>query len=197
MNLPSEKSALRSAKIELRRAIAPEDAEAAARGAARHAMDMLGTWSRRIVAFYMPIKGELSPHPLAEKLRAAGATLALPHVVSDAEPMSFRLWRAEDPLAKGYGGIPEPEPSAPEVSPDVVIVPLSAFDRRGFRIGYGKGHYDRTLGPLAREERPLMIGYAFALQEVDEVPRELHDVPLDAVVTENEIIRCNLGREGL
>jgi 5-formyltetrahydrofolate cyclo-ligase len=193
----AEKAAVRSIKIALRRKLSDSEAAAAAGHAAGHALQLLGDVAGKIVSLYMPIQGELKPGLLAEKLREAGAILALPRVISGDEPMTFRAWGADDPLAKGFGGIREPDPSAPLVTPDVVIVPLAAFDRRGFRIGYGRGHFDRTLGPLAREERPLMVGYAFALQEVEEVPRELHDVPLDAVVTETEIIRCNLARIGI
>lgn len=193
----AEKSAIRAVKISLREKLADDAARGAADKAAEHAMQLLGDVTGKIVSLYMPIKGELKPASLAGKLRAAGAVLALPRVISGDEPMTFREWREDDPLSRGFGGIREPDPAAPLVTPDVVIVPLAAFDRRGFRIGYGKGHFDRTLGPLAREERPLMLGYAFALQEIEEVPRELHDVPLDAVVTEDEIIRCNLAREGI
>ena len=193
----AEKAALRAVKIALRRKLSAEEREAASLRAAEHAIALLGDVRRKIVSFYMPIQGELKPGPLAEQVRAGGGIAALPRVIAHDVPMTFREWRAEDPLDKGFGGIREPDEDAPQVVPDVVIVPLAAFDRRGFRVGYGKGHFDRTLGPLAREQRPLMIGYAFALQEVAEVPRELHDVPLDAVVTEQEIIRCNSGREGL
>ena len=187
-------------KIALRRKLGEAETQAAAERAADHALALLqsaGGVDGKTISFYMPIQGELDPGPLAEKLRAAGVILALPHVKTGGEPMMFRAWRADDPLEKGYGSIREPDPAAPEVVPDVVIVPLAAFDRRGFRIGYGKGHFDRTLGPLEREQRPLTIGYAFALQEIEEVPRELHDVPLDAVVTESEIIRCNLTQTGV
>jgi 5-formyltetrahydrofolate cyclo-ligase len=193
----AEKAAIRAVKIALRRKLSEDEASDAAERAAKHAVQLLGDMRGKIVSFYMPIQGELKPGPLVEELRAAGAVAALPRVKADNVPMTFREWRREDSLEKGFGGIREPDPYAPEVVPDVVIVPLAAFDRRGFRVGYGKGHFDRTLGPLAREERPLMVGYAFALQEVDEVPRELHDVPLDAVVTEDEIIRCNSAREGV
>ncbi len=196
-NAHAEKAAVRAVKIALRRKLSEPEAGAAAENAAEHAMQLLGDVAGKIVSLYMPIQGELKLGPLANRLRKAGALLALPRVLSGDEPMTFRAWRADDPLAKGFGGIREPDPSAPLVTPDIVVVPLAAFDRRGFRIGYGKGHFDRTLGPLAREERPLMVGYAFALQEVEEVPRELHDVPLDAVVTETEIIRCNLARIGI
>jgi 5-formyltetrahydrofolate cyclo-ligase len=193
----AEKAALRAVKIALRSKLSDGDAEAAAERAADHAIQLIGDVRERSVALYMPIKGELKPGPLAERLRAAGAVLALPRVTSDNVPMTFREWRADDPLEKGFGGIREPDALAPIVVPDVVIVPLAAFDRRGFRIGYGKGHFDRTLGPLERGVRPLTIGYAFAFQEIEEVPRELHDVPLDAVVTEEEIIRCNSAQSGV
>ncbi len=191
----TEKSAIRAAKIALRRAIGAEDARSAAESAADHAMTLLqgaGGVHGRTVALYMPIQNELDTRPLEGRLRDAGARLALPRVRTDGEPMTFREWRSDDALHKGYGGIREPAEDAAELVPDIVVVPLSAFDRRGFRVGYGKGHYDRTLGPLERGVRPLTLGYAFAVQEVEEVPRELHDVPLDAVVTEVEIIRCNL-----
>lgn len=197
---PAGKAAIRSEKISLRRQIGGAESRLAAKNAADHAIALLhGVRGIRdkTVSFYMPIQGELDPTPLAERLRAAGAILALPRVKTGDEPMVFHAWRADDPLEKGYGGIREPDPAAPEVVPEVVIVPLAAFDRRGFRIGYGRGHFDRTLGPLERERRPLTIGYAFALQEVEEVPRELHDVPMDAVVTESEIIRCNLAQTGV
>lgn len=165
--ISAEKAAIRSEKIALRRRIGAAGARAAANSAAEHAIALLHGvrgLRGRIVSFYMPIQGEIDPGPLAEKLRAAGAILALPHVRTGDQPMVFREWRADDPLHKGYGGIREPDPAAPELVPEVVIVPLAAFDRRGFRIGYGRGHFDRTLGPLERERRPLTIGYAFALQ---------------------------------
>lgn len=196
-NRRTEKAAVRAVKIALRSELPEAEAQAAAVRAAAHALQLLGDVREKTVSLYMPIKGELDPRPLAEKLRTAGAVAALPHVAADDVPMAFRVWLDGDPLDKGFGGIREPSPAAPEVMPDVVIVPLAAFDRRGFRIGYGKGHFDRTLGPLARGVRPFLVGYAFALQEVEEVPRELHDVPLDAVVTETEIIHCNPARDGV
>jgi 5-formyltetrahydrofolate cyclo-ligase len=199
-NSQAEKAAVRAVKIALRSQVPEAEAAAAAASAAGHAVQLLGHLGHlagKTVSLYMPIKGELDPRPLAGKLRDAGAIAALPHVASDTVPMTFRTWLDTDPLEKGFGGILEPSSSVPDVMPDIVIVPLAAFDRRGFRIGYGKGHFDRTLGPLARGVRPFLVGYAFALQEVDEVPRELHDVPLDAVVTETEIIHCNPARDGV
>lgn len=183
------KAALRARNIAARRALSDEEKAACAQNAADFVMRLIEPAEGKVVALYSPIQGEVKVAPLAERLRAAGAKPALPKVADPQVPMHFRLWLEEDPLDKGFGGIREPDVDAPAAVPDVVIVPLSAFDRRGFRVGYGQGHYDRTLGALAQQERPLTIGYAFALQEVDEVPRELHDVPLDAVVTERELIR--------
>jgi 5-formyltetrahydrofolate cyclo-ligase len=185
----AEKQKLRTRNIAARRAIPKDEAQAFADRAAEFAMQLIAPAEGKVVALYSPVQGELKVAPLAERLRAAGAKPALPKVADPNIPMHFRLWLDEDPLEKGFGGIREPDVDAPAVVPDVVIVPLSAFDRDGFRVGYGQGHFDRTLGSLAREERPLTVGYAFSLQEAPEVPRELHDVPLDAVVTENELIR--------
>lgn len=191
------KAELRARNIAQRRALPKETAMEAAEAAARHAMSVLEPVKDRVVALYMPIQGELKPGPLADLLREAGAIVALPRVADANVPMHFREWLEDDPLDHGFGKIREPSNDAPAVVPDAVIVPLSAFDRHGFRVGYGQGHYDRTLGSMAQESRPLTIGYAFALQEVDEVPRDLHDVPLDAVVTEAEIIRCTGPLAGL
>jgi 5-formyltetrahydrofolate cyclo-ligase len=196
-NRQAEKTAVRAVKIALRSKLPGAEAALAAQSAASHAVQLLGDVTGKTVSLYMPIRGELDPTPLAPVLRSLGAAIALPRVTAEEEPMAFRAWAPEDRLHKGFGGILEPAETAPEAVPDIVIVPLAAFDRRGFRIGYGKGHFDRTLGPLARGRRPFLVGYAFALQEVDEVPRELHDVPLDAVVTETEIIHCNPARDGV
>jgi len=184
------KAELRARKIAERQALSPEAAEAAARRATQHALNVLEPVAGKIVALYSPIRGEIDPGMLAGRLRHDGAVLALPCVHDPEFPMEFRLWRPEDPLHRGYGGIREPARDAPSVMPEAVVVPLSAYDRRGFRVGYGQGHYDRTLGAMAQHARPFTLGYAFALQEVEEVPRELHDVPLDAIVTENGVIRC-------
>lgn len=184
------KAAIRAEKIAARRALSQEEAIDAAEAAARFAFPALEPQAGKTIALYMPIQGEMPPGPLALLLREAGARLALPRVVDPRFPMQFREWLPGDTLEKGFGNIREPSLDAPILVPDAVIVPLSAFDRHGFRIGYGQGHYDRTLGELARNRRPFTIGYAFALQEVRRAPRDLHDVPLDMVVTEAEAIRC-------
>ena len=87
-------------------------------------------------------------------------------------------------------GVPEPAAEAGVVVPALIFVPLTAFDRRGFRIGYGGGYYDRTLGALKKTGRPVAVGLAFAVQEVARVPDQPHDIRLDRIVTERETIDC-------
>jgi 5-formyltetrahydrofolate cyclo-ligase len=136
------------------------------------------------VSGYWPVQDELDPRPLMLALAARGAQLALPVAEARGRPLRFRAWRPDDPLAPGALRIPEPLASAPEVLPDLVLVPMLAFDRRGFRLGYGAGFYDRTLA-LVRATKPVLaVGLAYAAQESDAVPVGTHDEPLDWVVTE-------------
>ncbi len=143
-----------------------------------------------IVSGFMPMKSEINPLPLLRKLAEAGAKLALPVVAGKGKPLTMRAWGFGAPLASGVWGIREPMPDAPEVAPDILIVPLLAFDRRGHRIGYGAGYYDLTIAAL-RANKPIMAaGIAFAAQEIAEVPTTPRDARLDLVLTEREVIDC-------
>jgi 5-formyltetrahydrofolate cyclo-ligase len=145
-----------------------------------------------IVSGFMPLKSEINPLPLLRKLAEGGAKFALPVVAGKGQPLIMRAWTFGGPLASGVWGIREPMPDAPAVDPDILIVPLLAFDRRGHRLGYGAGYYDMVLRDLrARSPAPLAIGVAFAAQEVDEVPTGPRDQTLDAVVTEQRVHRCS------
>ncbi len=143
-----------------------------------------------VVAGYVPFHSEIDPRPLMRALAARCARLCLPVAPtrgSDA-PLSFRAWREGEPLERGGFGVPEPEPGAALVGPDLLLVPLLAFDRAGGRLGYGAGHYDRTLAIL-RARRPIIaLGLAYAAQEVERVPTEPHDARLDGIVTERAYI---------
>lgn len=142
----------------------------------------------RIVSGYWPIRSEADPRPLLERARAVGAILALP-VLLDAETLRFRRWDADAALEPAGFGTVGPSPTAPVLVPDIIVLPLAAFDRQGHRIGYGKGHYDRAVaGIVGSGARPLLVGLAFAVQEVDKVPFEPHDIPLDYILTEDELI---------
>jgi len=135
------------------------------------------------VAAYWPIRSEADPRPAGRLLSDKGREIALPCVTGDH--LVFRRWSEGDPLVCASLGLMEPSPDAAVLRPTVLLVPLAAFDRRGHRIGYGRGFYDRALAALG----PVTtIGVAFATQEIPLIPDEPHDHPLDFVVTEQETI---------
>jgi 5-formyltetrahydrofolate cyclo-ligase len=143
-----------------------------------------------IVSGFFPLKTEINPIPLLRSLAAAGALLALPVVAGRGKPLIMRAWAFGDELVSGVWDIREPTPQAPEVVPDVLIVPLLAFDRKGHRLGYGAGYYDMTITALRAKKPVTAIGIAYAVQEVPAVPTEPHDARLDLVLTEAEVIHC-------
>jgi len=140
-----------------------------------------------IVSGFMPLKTEINPLPLLRKLAAAGARLALPAIASRGQSLRFRVWAANDRMVRGPLGILEPSPAAAEIVPDIMLVPLAAFDLSGHRIGYGAGHYDRPLAQLRKSRHITAIGLAFAAQQVEAVPALQHDAPLDYVLTEAQV----------
>jgi len=146
-----------------------------------------------IVSGYSPIRNEIDPAPLMEKLAAQGARLALPTINARGKSLIFRSFRPGDRLTLGMLGIPEPSPAAAEVVPDIMLVPLAAFDASGHRIGYGAGYYDYTFAHLRRSRDIIGIGLAFAAQEIDGVPALSHDVPLDYVLTEKRVFDFRSG----
>ena len=141
-----------------------------------------------IIAGYMPIGSEIDCRPLLNRIDAAGVPLALPVVIAPDAPLVFRRWLPGDPVVTGSFGISEPAAVAPEVLPQVLLVPMLAFDRQGHRLGYGGGYYDRTLKALrAASDRAgdiVAIGVAFAGQLRDKVPVAETDQPLDWILTE-------------
>jgi 5-formyltetrahydrofolate cyclo-ligase len=141
-----------------------------------------------IVSGFSPLKSEINPVPLMRAFAAAGARLALPVVMGKGRPLTMRAWAFGEPLNSGVWGIREPPPEAPEVFPDILIVPLLAFDRTGNRIGYGAGYYDMTIARLRGMKAVTTMGIAFAAQEIAQVPTTSRDATLDLVLTEREII---------
>jgi 5-formyltetrahydrofolate cyclo-ligase len=146
-----------------------------------------------IVSGYSPIRSEIDPVPLMRVLAAKGARLALPAVMARGKSLAFRAWSAGDRLMLGPLGILEPSPAAAEVIPDIMLVPLAAFDRAGHRIGYGAGHYDYTLAHLRKMKPIAAIGVGFAAQEIEAVPALPHDVALDYVLTETQVFDFRSG----
>ena len=172
-------------------------ADAAARAFAQRIAEVGGALaterSARIAAAYWPIKGEASPVPLLEELAARNVMTALPAMDWRDHALVFRRWRPGEPLVEVEFGVREPAAEAPRVRPDLVFVPLVAFDRRGHRLGYGAGFYDRTLADLRLTGRTTTVGIAYAIQEVPEMPNEGHDQRLDYVLTDREWINCKPG----
>jgi 5-formyltetrahydrofolate cyclo-ligase len=141
-----------------------------------------------VVSGFMPMKSEINPLPLLKRLAAAGAKLALPVVAGRGKPLIMRAWEFGAPLEAGVWGIRQPKADAPEIDPDILIVPLAAFDRAGHRIGYGAGYYDMTITRLRGIKSVVVLGIGFAAQEIPRVPATERDARLDLVLTEREII---------
>ena len=139
------------------------------------------------ISAFWPLADELDTRPLIMALAARGHRIGLPVVIKRGEPLLFRLWTPGTELVQGNFRVMTPPPESPEVVPSLLIVPLLAFDRAGYRLGYGGGFYDRTLNKLrAAGGDVLAVGVALSVQEVPEVPRDDTDQPLDWIVTERE-----------
>jgi 5-formyltetrahydrofolate cyclo-ligase len=141
-----------------------------------------------VVSGFMPLNSEINPLPLMRRLSANGARLALPVIAGRGKPLTMRSWKLGDELGRGQWNIREPKPEATEVEPDILLVPLLAFDRTGHRIGYGAGYYDMTIAGLRARKPIIAIGLSFAAQEVPAVPAIPRDARLDLVLTELEAI---------
>jgi 5-formyltetrahydrofolate cyclo-ligase len=181
------KADLRREAAARRDALPAEERRAAAEAVAARAFP-LPIAPGAIVSGFMPFRSEINPLPLMQKLAGAGALLALPRIVGRGHPLSMRAWEFGAPLERGQWGLREPRADAREVDPDILIVPLLAFDRAGYRIGFGAGYYDMTLTALRARKTITAVGIAFAAQEVPVVPRTERDARLDLVLTEREAI---------
>lgn len=184
-----DKAEIRRAALSARDAIAADIRAAAAQAIAERALPF-ALVRGSIVSGFMPLKSEISPLPLLRKLADAGARLALPAIAGRGQPLRMRAFAFGDQLVSGVWNIREPPPEAPELFPDIVIVPLLAFDRRGHRVGYGAGYFDLTIHALRARKTMTAAGIAFAAQEIAAVPDTERDAPLDFVLTEREAIDC-------
>ena len=141
-----------------------------------------------IVSGFMPLKSEINPLPLMRALAGRGASLALPAIAGRGKPLMMRAFAFGDELDSGQWGIREPKPGAAQVAPDIMLVPLLAFDRSGKRIGYGAGYYDMTIAKFRAVKPVVTVGIAFGAQEIADVPVTERDARLDLVLTERETI---------
>jgi 5-formyltetrahydrofolate cyclo-ligase len=186
MTASASKADLRAAALAKRDALSDEQRADAAQGLARRKLPF-EIAPGMIVSGYSPIRNEIDPAPLMRKLAEAGAKLALPAVLARGKSLAFRAWSPDDRLMLGPLGIPEPSPAAAELVPDIMLIPLAAFDASGHRIGYGAGHYDYTLAHLRKVKAVVAIGIAFAVQQIKAIPALPHDVALDYVLTEKKV----------
>ena len=184
-DVSEQKRELRVQAAEKRRAAHGADVAGAAPEAVRdHFLAAIALRRNAVIGGYWPIANEMDVRPLLQALHGRGHMCALPEV-HRGQALTFRRWRPDDTLQPGIFGISVPERRAAVVVPDLLLVPLLAFDYRGGRIGYGAGYYDRTI-PAIRNAKPLIcVGIAYAAQEVPRVPQDSFDQRLDWVVTEN------------
>jgi len=189
---PASKIVLRRHALARRDLIEPAEAHAAAEAIAAQGAKLVERFAPAgaVIAAYWPIRSEISTRPLLERLSRAGYRTALPVMTAAARPLHFRLWSPGEELAKGPLGLSEPLASAGAVEPALMFLPLVCFDARGWRIGYGGGNFDATLAALRARGKVVAVGLAFADQEIEAVPCEAHDQPLDFVITEQKTFEC-------
>jgi 5-formyltetrahydrofolate cyclo-ligase len=188
-SIASVKATLRKDALARRAAIPAAERAAAAEAIAARALPVAVN-AGAVVSGYSSVKSELNVVPLMRRFAEAGARLALPVVAGRGQPLIMRAWSFGAPLGSGVWGIREPTPDAPEVFPDILIVPLLAFDRTGHRIGYGAGYYDMTIARLRAMKPIIALGFALAAQQIDKVPATIRDARLDLVLTEHDVIDC-------
>jgi 5-formyltetrahydrofolate cyclo-ligase len=184
-------AAKRAARVAARAARAAAHARGATEASAAvcaRVLALVPIGASQPVSAFWPMGDEIDVKPLLAALDRAGHAIGLPIAVARGAPLIFRRWRPGDPLLDGGFGTSIPGEDCAPVVPRILIVPLLAFDRAGFRLGYGGGYYDRTLAALRRAGPATAIGVAYAAQEVAAVPRGPLDQALDVIVTERETI---------
>lgn len=191
MSLEEEKKALRTEAKARRRAAFELHGRGAGQRLAAHGLSFCDAAPHQTVSGFSSIGDEIDAGPLMARLHGQGFALALPVIAGKGKPLVMRAWKPGDPVEEKTWGIAEPLESSPEVYPDIVLVPLLAFDAAGYRLGYGGGFYDRTLEKLRRRKPVVAIGLAYNELRVDAVPRDSYDQPCDWVLTPSGPIRCS------
>ncbi len=184
------KSALREELKRRRAAYSPDEHHAAGRLIAWHVLRAIPWRERPHVSVFWSLDDELDTRPILHCLHWLGAKPLLPRMRGRGQLLAFHPWHPGTMLHPGPLGVMQPPPDAPEAVPEIVLTPLLGFDRRGHRLGYGAGYYDRTFAALAAaDHHPLRCGVALSIQEIDTVPETADDIPLDMVVTEAGVTR--------
>lgn len=179
----------RTAARHARAAAFARHGSAAAQRLAAIGLDFSGLASHAVVSGFSAIGDEIDPRPLLTTVIAGGYRVCLPVMQGKGLPLLFRAWTPGDPTTPGVWGIDEPLTTASRLEPDVLLVPLLAFDATGFRLGYGGGFYDRTIADLRAKKPVIAIGLAFDEQRIDSVPHAAYDQRLDWVLTPSGPVR--------
>lgn len=187
--IDAAKHALRTDMARRRGALSAIEREAGAQALAQAGIAFASPSSGAVVSGYAAIRDEINPLPLLKALAAGGHPIALPVTAGKGAPLIFRAWEPGAPLKTGAFSVPVPGEDAAELTPDILLVPLLAFDAEGIRLGYGAGFYDRTLAGLREKGSVTAIGVAFDEQRLEAVPRGAYDEALDWVLTPTGPIR--------
>lgn len=183
------KQTMRVEMMERRDALSATAQREAASEIAATGLDFANPPAGAVVSGYSAMRSELDPLPLMKRLSDVGHPLALPVTPPRGDPLLFRQWRPGARLVDGGFGVRVPGEEAGGVEPDILLVPLLAFDENGFRLGYGAGYYDRTLRSLRARKPVVAIGIAYDEQKVENVPHDDYDEPLDWVLTPSGAVR--------
>jgi 5-formyltetrahydrofolate cyclo-ligase len=190
MNLQDQKKALRASAAAKRKVTHEALSSQAGLDLASAPFPVKPEAGRSVVSAFHPFRSEIDTKPLIGRLVADGWTTCLPIILGPGVPLIFRRWFPGEPTISGDMNIMRPLDEAPQVEPDVLIVPLLAFDAKGYRLGYGGGFYDRTLALLRAKKKVVAIGVGYSAQQVDSVPHDELDQPVDFVMTETGIVTC-------
>lgn len=182
------RNALRAEMLARRSALSPQECAGLSERIVTHLIAEVQPDPNWVLGFFWPIRNEPDVRTAVMHWQKSGMSATLPVVGAADEALRFRAWTPETPMVLDVHGIPTPG-AGEWLTPDILLLPLNAFDSKGHRLGYGGGYFDRTLAMLA--PRPLCIGVGFEINRVDSIRPEPHDQRLDWVVTESGIFRIN------
>lgn len=188
MSLNTIKKDARKAASAIRKQASAADDGSAIERVQAFFVDNVPLGEQGVISGFLPIGSEIDLRPMLADLIDAHHKVVLPCVVGKNTPLLFREWTIGDPLVEDGFGTMAPADDAPEHIPDILLVPMLAFDKAGYRLGYGGGFYDRTLEKIRLMKKIIAVGVAYGEQQIDEVPRDGHDQPLDLIVTDEGII---------
>jgi 5-formyltetrahydrofolate cyclo-ligase len=188
MTTVNDKQLLRKEMRGIRKAFHNEQSVGAAEALSTKLLKLAIFSRKSIVSCFWPIQSEVNTIPLIESLHKDGHEICLPVVIGEAQPLLFRQWTPEVEMLEGAFKAMTPAEASPVLVPEIILSPLLAFDRKGYRLGYGGGFYDRSIEQISKAQSVIVIGLAYSAQEVETVPTETTDQKLDFLITEKEVI---------